>query len=45
MKFTLGINIPTFQHLIVNRLNMNNVEKALKNILYICKLLFFICLF
>ncbi|SDM00177.1 hypothetical protein SAMN05216273_11086 [Chryseobacterium taihuense] len=30
MKFTLGINIPTFQHLIVNRLNMNNVEKALK---------------
>lgn len=30
MKFTLGISMPTFQHLVVNRLNMNSVEKALK---------------
>ncbi|VFB02808.1 Uncharacterised protein [Chryseobacterium taihuense] len=34
MKFTLGTNMPTFQHLVVNRLNINNVEKALKKTYY-----------
>lgn len=30
MRFTLGINIRVFQHLVVNKLNINSVEKALK---------------